>query len=251
MPPGSLLKPLLHPSQADIPSGSKSDKQEESMATLTVEAWARTDLRLRVYKWIGRLMADDSYPDALDEAFGYALQKATYLPVPSNRHGMLGRHTLGLTQATWNSDVDKYIKLGTDPRPKEDIERAAKIGLYHGALYRKCEGPECTKLERRDLVKLQTCSRCSITPYCGKSCQAAAWRVHKPVCGSVDQQAQPLSAQMVLYLGVQTAQDCILSDPQQALDNLGPDVFNMLLDGIFMGDKNERENLKLKAALKY
>lgn len=61
----------------------------------------------------------------------------------------------------WNRTIDEYISLGLDKRPKSEIERAAKIGRSHGALYRKCEGANCEKQEGQD-VKLVCCSKCKI-----------------------------------------------------------------------------------------
>ena len=55
-----------------------------------------------------------------------------------------------------------YISLGRDKRPRGDIERAAKIGLSNGALYRRCEGTNCDKVEGKNMVKPLFCSRCKM-----------------------------------------------------------------------------------------
>jgi hypothetical protein len=65
-------------------------------------------------------------------------------------------------QKRWNDAVDKYIGLGVDKRPKDIIERAAKIGITNGALYRRCEGTQCDKLEGFNIDKLDVCAKCKI-----------------------------------------------------------------------------------------
>jgi hypothetical protein len=67
-----------------------------------------------------------------------------------------------VAQERWNAAVDKFISLGVHGRSKEEIERAAKIGHSNGALYRKCEGVECGKLEGKDIDKLSYCSACKM-----------------------------------------------------------------------------------------
>ena len=80
-------------------------------------------------------------------------------------------------QYEWNAYVDEYIESGTDSRSQIEIERAAKIALNGGALYRQCEGPGCEKWEGHDLDTLRVCSRCkvvsargylgySVSPFC-------------------------------------------------------------------------------------
>ena len=63
-------------------------------------------------------------------------------------------------QNEWNEAVDKYLAFGVDPRPNHIVEREAKIGTSCGALYKKCEGPGCEKIEGRDIPKLNYCARC-------------------------------------------------------------------------------------------
>ena len=57
--------------------------------------------------------------------------------------------------------MDKYIVEFDDPRPRFDIERAAKIGTWNGALIRRCEGDGCKKSESKD-VMMKFCSKCKI-----------------------------------------------------------------------------------------
>lgn len=65
-------------------------------------------------------------------------------------------------QDIWNAFVDQYIELGIDERPRIEIERAAKIGLAHGPLHRRCDNPLCAKMAGRDGVTLRECARCKI-----------------------------------------------------------------------------------------
>jgi hypothetical protein len=62
-------------------------------------------------------------------------------------------------QTVWNRHIDDYIAKGHDPRSKEEIERAAKIRSGSGALFRVCEGSECTKAESSE-VKFSVCAKC-------------------------------------------------------------------------------------------
>jgi len=66
-------------------------------------------------------------------------------------------------QERWNAAIDKYISsVGLSVERKEEIERTTKIGHSNGALYRKCEGVGCNKLEGRDVEKLDCCSTCKM-----------------------------------------------------------------------------------------
>ena len=58
--------------------------------------------------------------------------------------------------------MDEYIILGKDPRPRLDIELAAKIGLHGGPLYRRCESRDCNKVEGRDVDKMKCCAKCKL-----------------------------------------------------------------------------------------
>ncbi|KII86014.1 hypothetical protein PLICRDRAFT_700785 [Plicaturopsis crispa FD-325 SS-3] len=205
---------------ADTASGPKPDLKEESTARvdggtkLDLRGWS--EARLSMY----RRFADEMCTRGLlDLAFA-----------PSNRHRVLGKHTFGLMQAAWNTKIDEYIGLGTDPRPSVEIERAAKIGLYHGALHRTCDGPLCAKLEGRDIAKLSMCSKCNIALYCSKPCQTAAWRDHKRQCASANQVEQALPAQRAFDNYVQRKVANFLARPQYALQELGPELYQRFLD---------------------
>jgi hypothetical protein len=66
-----------------------------------------------------------------------------------------------VAQARWNAAIDKYIASAVlSVERQNEVEREAKIGHSNGALYRKCEGVECNKLEGRDIEKLDCCSKC-------------------------------------------------------------------------------------------
>lgn len=72
------------------------------------------------------------------------------------------RARLEAMQRLWNSLVDEYISEGTDARPRQEIERAAKIGPGNGALIRVCEAADCNKVEKIDVDILKKCSKCKI-----------------------------------------------------------------------------------------
>uniref|UniRef100_A0A8H7XPA3 MYND-type domain-containing protein n=1 Tax=Psilocybe cubensis TaxID=181762 RepID=A0A8H7XPA3_PSICU len=117
----------------------------------------------------------------VDPAFAYAMSKYRFPLNAGVRNWKTGQ------QVNWNRTVDEYIASGVDSRPVFEIERAAKIGQWGGPLVRECEGPECGKLEFRDVQKMLKCSRCHITPYCSKECQTADWKNHKSLCGTENQ----------------------------------------------------------------
>ncbi|KII86006.1 hypothetical protein PLICRDRAFT_178304 [Plicaturopsis crispa FD-325 SS-3] len=129
-----------------------------------------------------------------DHAYGYALRRVDFIPRPQGRG--TSKFTCAKWKEQWNAAVDEYIDLGTDPRPREDIERASKIGLSGGALYRKCEGVGCTRAEGRDSANFNVCSKCKIAVYCGRKCQTSAWAAHKRVCGNSNQHEQALPSQI-------------------------------------------------------
>jgi len=98
-------------------------------------------------------------------------------------------------QEEWNAAIDKYISLGHDKRPRAEIERAAKIGLSNGALYRRCEGTNCDKVEGHNMEKTLLCSRCKMSIYCSATCQRSVWKSHKIICGTDKQHEQALPSQ--------------------------------------------------------
>jgi hypothetical protein len=121
-------------------------------------------------------------------------------------------------QKKWNAAVDKYISLERDKRSRDEIERAAKIGPSNGALYRRCEGMNCDKVEGKNMQKPLFCSACKMvrlatifmlrnrnkrpfvsqSVYCGAPCQKSVWKSHKAVCGSDNQHEQALPSQQAL-----------------------------------------------------
>lgn len=74
----------------------------------------------------------------------------------------LDKRYLKKRQAAWNALIDEYIAHEGDPRPRDEIERAAKVGSSLGALYRICENPFCEKPEGKDNKTLRTCSKCKM-----------------------------------------------------------------------------------------
>lgn len=114
----------------------------------------------------------------IDPAFAHALRTLDFIPrygqfcVPYNsQHSLVGFRPLGRrhtkrqseeNQLRWNAAVDSYISRGDDSRTRAEIERAAKIGLSGGALYQRCEGVGCDKVEGKNIEKLKPCSRCKL-----------------------------------------------------------------------------------------
>ncbi|KAJ7178746.1 hypothetical protein C8R43DRAFT_470548 [Mycena crocata] len=130
----------------------------------------------------------------LDPAFAHALRQAGFFPQPQARKA--SRVLSEKQQRLWNSLVDDYIDTNAgDKRSRHIIERAAKIGTWHGALIRTCEGPGCTKTEGKDVESLKTCSRCKMSVYCSSDCQTRAWKTHKMKCTKTGQHEQTLPSQ--------------------------------------------------------
>jgi len=141
-----------------------------------------------------REMADDLLANGLmDPAFAYGLKQLDFTPRPQGLK-LSKRDCRGYMQE-WNAVIDEYISSGRDQRPRGEIERAAKIGLSNGALYRRCEGANCDKVEGKNLQKSLCCSQCKMSIYCSTACQKSAWRSHKSVCGSDTQHEQSLPSQ--------------------------------------------------------
>lgn len=65
-------------------------------------------------------------------------------------------------QYKWNAAIDRYISQGGDKRSSYEIEQAAKIGPSNGALYRRCEGKNCDKVEGKNMQKPLFCSGCKM-----------------------------------------------------------------------------------------
>ncbi|EPQ56120.1 hypothetical protein GLOTRDRAFT_128077 [Gloeophyllum trabeum ATCC 11539] len=125
----------------------------------------------------------------VDPAIVHAILRHTGLPMPNGRS--FSKEEGENTSKEWNSYVDHYIAQGTDPREPIEIERAAKIGVSCGALYRTCQGANCQKLEGRDVTKLLLCSKCKMSVYCSRNCQASDWKTHKLICSQTGPHGQP------------------------------------------------------------
>ncbi|KDQ18859.1 hypothetical protein BOTBODRAFT_28347 [Botryobasidium botryosum FD-172 SS1] len=140
-----------------------------------------------------QLVASLSSRGLIDPAYSYAAGQVDFLPKPLARK--YSKHLCEDMQRRWNTAVDEYIRNGGDPRPMFDIERAAKIGTWNGALIRTCEGVGCAKIEGVEGTMLRKCARCKISVYCDQKCQQSAWRAHKAICLSDDQHEQMLPSQ--------------------------------------------------------
>ncbi|CAA7262703.1 unnamed protein product [Cyclocybe aegerita] len=129
----------------------------------------------------------------VDPAFAHGMSKMRF-PLPISRsygaRGLRAAH-----QLNWNAAIEEYIHSGTDPRSRLEIERAAKIGTWGGALIRRCQGPDCTNIEDRDARVFSQCSACQITVYCSQSCQKADWPSHRRECCSPRQSPECLPSQ--------------------------------------------------------
>ncbi|KAF9473539.1 hypothetical protein BDN70DRAFT_867279 [Pholiota conissans] len=132
--------------------------------------------------------------DSIDPAFAYALSRNIYQPMPYGRN--FSRSIQEARQKTWNDHVDAYIREGKDKRSVFDIERAAKISVWAGALIRICEGEAFSKVEKKDIDALKSCAKCHIAVYCSRDCQRSDWSTHKRICGKSEQQPQVLPSQV-------------------------------------------------------
>ncbi|EPQ56125.1 hypothetical protein GLOTRDRAFT_137956 [Gloeophyllum trabeum ATCC 11539] len=131
---------------------------------------------------IVRLVREEMVPrGVVDPAFAYAMPKTQMLPLPKGRSFCSKQDGTELATA-WNAAVDAYIVEVTDARPRAEIERAAKINTYCGALFRRCEGAGCGRLEGRDVERLKLIEGVGKAVYCGRACQASAWKKHKEAC---------------------------------------------------------------------
>ncbi|KAJ7352505.1 hypothetical protein DFH08DRAFT_1078177, partial [Mycena albidolilacea] len=122
------------------------------------------DLKMTPEMWqdmAGKLLGQD--PGPIDPAFAYAFTRALFLPRPWGRRR--SRVLCESEQQRWNKLVDEYICTQKDGRSKHSIERAAKIGTWHGALIRACEGPSCTKIEGPNGESFKHCSKCKMVLY--------------------------------------------------------------------------------------
>ena len=73
---------------------------------------------------------------------------------------------------------------------KDDVdidEVTAKMAKFGGTVAER-ELIECARCgEMECTIRFQKCGRCSITSYCGRSCQKAHWKKHKQVCCLTEQ----------------------------------------------------------------
>ncbi|KII86002.1 hypothetical protein PLICRDRAFT_178300 [Plicaturopsis crispa FD-325 SS-3] len=146
-------------------------------------------------KWCQTVAAIDMCANGMaDPAYAYALQLVDFIPRPQGRG--TSKFLCAQWQDKWNAAVDEYIVSGVDSRPREDIERCAKIGISGGALFRLCEGTGCHAVEGPSTTPFAVCAKCKITVYCGKECQRSAWTEHKKHCGHLDQREQALPSQV-------------------------------------------------------
>ncbi|KAH9928402.1 uncharacterized protein B0H18DRAFT_1001147, partial [Fomitopsis serialis] len=129
-----------------------------------------------------------------DPAFRHVLSKYLVLPRPMNK-----RYTKNLVKTlsdNWNAAVDEYIALGTDSRSVLEIEQAAKFDSDFGPMWKSCEAPGCTAIERPG-VKMKCCSGCKTTYYCSAKCQKTDWKKHKAECKEDSQYPQALRSQVI------------------------------------------------------
>ncbi|KAL4425770.1 hypothetical protein ABPG75_009786 [Micractinium tetrahymenae] len=118
----------------------------------------------------------------IDPAFYYAAEKVDFLLRGHWPEATLPRIEMLKRKEEVNSAVDEYIALGTDPRPALEIERAAKIAVDGGPLFRRCAG--CGVYETA-WGEHKACAACKSVCYCGRECQVEHWKAgHKRVCAS-------------------------------------------------------------------
>ncbi|KAJ7746585.1 hypothetical protein B0H16DRAFT_940785 [Mycena metata] len=172
----------------------KSRKAVQDLGLDTEDPFFTQDLSPEIIKQVFKGLLHEK---SLDAAFAYALVRVDFVPRPESRKG-LSRHLSEIRQRRWNALVDEYIKTQGDNRSQYDIERAAKIGTWNGALLRACEGPGCEKIEGNGSVTLKLCGKCQISVYCTHVCQKAAWKTHKAECGKDGQREQSLPSQDVV-----------------------------------------------------
>jgi len=146
-----------------------------------------------VWNFLGQIVIEMTVKGLMDPAYAFAVKETQFFPRPQGR--TFDKEACITAQTKWNHAIDTYISLGSDKRPRAEIERATKIGRSNGALYRTCEGVNCSKLEGKDIDKLVCCSKCKIAVYCGQACQASMWQSHKLECKKTDLREQALPTQ--------------------------------------------------------
>ncbi|KAF8064229.1 hypothetical protein FPV67DRAFT_1504054 [Lyophyllum atratum] len=149
------------------------------------------------FEFLGRIVIALSPQKQIDPAFAFAMRETQFLPRPQGRS--FSKIACEAAEKQWNMAIDKYIASNPPgARSSIDIECAAKIRHTGGALFRTCEGPKCMKIEGKDIEKLNVCSKCRMSVYCSRTCQTAAWKQHKTICGDASQREQALPSQIAI-----------------------------------------------------
>lgn len=79
--------------------------------------------------------------------------------------------------------VEEYLIKAAEPMTREKAyARLVHTLIRQAGLAPRCAAPGCdaSALLYGDCAKLQLCSRCRVTRYCSKACQARAWKDDKP-----------------------------------------------------------------------
>ncbi|EIM82591.1 uncharacterized protein STEHIDRAFT_141805, partial [Stereum hirsutum FP-91666 SS1] len=175
---------------------AKSEGVDADHASVVLPLTAELDIQRRAEA--NRTVLEElSSRGVLDPAFAYVWRKAGFCPQPVARK--FSKVICEDQQKRWNDIVDEYIASGQDSRTGREIERAAKIGPWNGALWRSCEGPGCTVIED-DSLTLKRCTRCKIAVYCSTDCQQSAWKhQHKTQCSDAIEQRLPSQEAIARY----------------------------------------------------
>jgi hypothetical protein len=95
---------------------------------------------------------------------------------------------------------------------KVAVQQLQSIGLAMCAFSVPCmcNNPDCTSMAGLSELAAVSgrsciCAGCRVARYCGRSCQRAAWKRHKPVCGALSA-AATASAAATGAAGPQTAE---------------------------------------------
>lgn len=190
------------------------------------------DRALDAHQKLGHYCTQALTEDFVDPAYKYALQRVKFMPWLGPPHSCTRTlaYLLSMTrpvgqqrtkefcherQERWNAAVDRYIAKRMDTRPREEIEKAAKLGKFLGTNIPVCDLANCQRsCPRNEKGKvLMKCSRCKLvssslrplltsnspqTPYCSQKCQESDWPHHKRVCGKPGQRGRALLSQQQL-----------------------------------------------------
>ena len=107
-------------------------------------------------------------PTVVDSARGALTGRRALLQGLLSRPELNGRGVL-----VGAFDGERYVATLEDGGGESMRVKPASLKLPLEAL---CAAPECTQKARK------ACSRCLAVSYCGATCSAADWRVHKPLC---------------------------------------------------------------------